>query len=184
MDSKPKKKKRCQGKGSQFERDIARTLSKWWTKGERDDVFWRSAMSGGMATVRAKKGKSTVNQIGDLVAVDPVGAPLLQAFVIELKRGYKAWSVQDLLDNPRPSSSVLHDFLEQVKRECETAGIPDFLLICKRDRRNTIVISNRYLAHLYDKQINFYYDGTSYYVCTLADFLTKDPQQFIRRMRR
>ena len=33
MASKPKKKKRCQGKGSQFERDIARTLSKWWTKG-------------------------------------------------------------------------------------------------------------------------------------------------------
>ncbi|MBM3120244.1 MAG: hypothetical protein FJ006_12010, partial [Chloroflexi bacterium] len=58
-------------KGASFERDISRQLSLWWTHGERDDVFWRSSMSGGRATVRAKKGQKTAYQNGDITATDP-----------------------------------------------------------------------------------------------------------------
>jgi len=40
-------------KGGEFERDISRFLSRWWTYGERDDVFWRTSASGARATTRS-----------------------------------------------------------------------------------------------------------------------------------
>lgn len=167
-------------KGSQFERDIARALSKWWTHGERDDIFWRSAMSGGMATVRAKKGKAVVTQIGDLVSVDPIGAKLIETYVIELKRGYKAWCMLDLIDSPKPTASVLHAFLEQVKQECETANINNFLLICRRDRRSTIVISN--IMFPSDTWIRFKYGGRSYGCISFNDFIAIPPEEVIGKV--
>ena len=36
-------------KGSEFEREMCKCLSLWWTDSKRDDVFWRSAQSGGRA---------------------------------------------------------------------------------------------------------------------------------------
>ena len=129
------------GKGSQFERDMARALSRWWTNGKRDDVFWRSAMSGGMATTRRKQGRKIQTHIGDLVAVDPVGAPLIESTVIELKRGYKAWCALDLLDSPKPQNCTLRKFLDQVADECRAANLKMFLLICRRDGRKAIVLS-------------------------------------------
>jgi len=38
-------------KGASFERDICRRLSLWVSAGKQEDVFWRSAMSGGRSTV-------------------------------------------------------------------------------------------------------------------------------------
>jgi hypothetical protein len=43
-------------KGSQFERDVCRELSLWVSHGKQEDVYWRSAMSGGRSTVAALKG--------------------------------------------------------------------------------------------------------------------------------
>jgi hypothetical protein len=129
------------GKGSQFERDIARALSNWWTLGQRDDIFWRSAMSGGMATTRRKQGKAIKTHIGDLVAVDPIGAPLIESTIIELKRGYKNWCLLDVLDSNKPKTTVFNKFLEQVELECQAAKLTMFLLICRRDRREPVVIS-------------------------------------------
>jgi hypothetical protein len=72
-------------KGSSFEREICKKLSLWVSEGRRDDLFWRSAMSGGRATVRSKVGKATINQLGDITAIDPLGFPLTDKFVIECK---------------------------------------------------------------------------------------------------
>lgn len=68
-------------KGSQFERDVCVALSKWITNGERIDCLWRSAMSGGRATV--SRGK--VRQAGDITAVSPEGHALTDIFYIECK---------------------------------------------------------------------------------------------------
>ena len=68
-------------KGSQFERTICVELSKWITNGEKIDCLWRSAMSGGRATV--SKGK--VRQGGDITAVAPEGHILADKFYIECK---------------------------------------------------------------------------------------------------
>lgn len=80
------------GKGSQFERDICVKLSKWITKGEKIDCLWRSAMSGGRATVK----KGLVRQAGDITAVAPEGHVLTNAFYLELKH-LKSISLDSLL---------------------------------------------------------------------------------------
>lgn len=85
-------------KGAQFERDICRQLSLWWTGGSRDDVFWRTPQSGGRATTRRKGGKETYGHYGDILAVDPIGIPLLKFMTFELKCGYKGTSPMDLMD--------------------------------------------------------------------------------------
>jgi hypothetical protein len=67
-------------KGSRFERDICRAFSLWVSEYKRNDLFWRTAMSGGVAKIH---GSDT--QLGDVTAVHPMGYPLTENFVIECK---------------------------------------------------------------------------------------------------
>jgi hypothetical protein len=76
-------------KGSAFEREIIKKLSLWVSEGKSDDLFWRSAMSGGRATVRSKKGQETASGHGDITAVRPEGNKLTDRYVIECKH-YKS----------------------------------------------------------------------------------------------
>jgi len=103
-------------------------------------------MSGGRATVRGKQGKATANQYGDITATDSIGEPLVSKVVIELKRGYKNWSVMDTLDSATPHTTQFYKFLQQVLAACKLANTDYFLLICKRDRRQPIVIMSKWLA--------------------------------------
>lgn len=165
-------------KGGQFERDIARTLSLWWTNGERDNVFWRSSMSGGRATVRARKGQNTNYLAGDLTATDPIGAPLIESTVVELKRGYKRWCILDLVDSKKPSSSVLASFLDQVEEELKQAKVKSFLLICKRDGREPIVLFPYNISSVHST-IHFCYKGEHIMVTTLSEFLKCKPEVYL-----
>lgn len=71
-------------KGSTFERQLCRTLSLWVSAGTDDDWFWRSAMSGGRATLRvAKHGAQRV--AGDICATAPGGHALTDYYYIEAK---------------------------------------------------------------------------------------------------
>lgn len=73
-----------QGKGAAFEREVCVKLSKWVSGGERNDIFWRNAMSGGRATVFKRKG-SLLRQSGDVCAVSFEGHELTENFYFELK---------------------------------------------------------------------------------------------------
>ncbi len=75
-------------KGSNFEREISKELSLWASDNQTDAIFWRSEQSGGRATIRAKHGLKTPNSAGDIAFIDPIGKPLLDVFVLELKKGY------------------------------------------------------------------------------------------------
>ena len=72
-------------KGASFERRICRTLSRWLTHGKRDDLFWRTAISGGSATTGLKSGISRPRQAGDVGLIDPEGRRLLDLAVVEVK---------------------------------------------------------------------------------------------------
>lgn len=127
-------------KGARFERELCKKLSLWWTAGKRDDVFWRSAGSGGMATNRAKRGGSAYGQHGDIQATDPVGKPLMDAFCIELKRGYTKTSFVDVIDKPaKCAQSQWEAFVEQAMRSAKSAGAAYWMLVQQRDRRDAVV---------------------------------------------
>lgn len=121
-------------KGGDFEREICKKLSAWWTYDDRDDVFWRSSQSGGRATVRFRKGKRTAGSYGDITALDPIGEPLMQLFTIELKRGQKHGEPGNLIDGTGDINC--HPFLNAVRQAREAhkvAGSRSWLLISKRD---------------------------------------------------
>lgn len=83
-------------KGSSFEREICKLLSLWITRNARDDVLWRSAMSGGRATVHAKRGKQMAHVAGDICSVHPAGVPFVDKFYVELKT-YRDLKIPQLL---------------------------------------------------------------------------------------
>ena len=76
---------KAKGKGANFERTMCRKLSMWISYGERDDLFWRTAMSGGRATVKLAQGKKALAQAGDMTAIDPLGMPFHELFFTEFK---------------------------------------------------------------------------------------------------
>lgn len=72
-------------KGASYEREVCKQLSLWISRGLHEDIFWRSAMSGGRATVGFKSGKNHSSQVGDISLVSPLGSKLISAFAIEVK---------------------------------------------------------------------------------------------------
>jgi hypothetical protein len=72
-------------KGSSFERLVCKELSKWVSRGKRQDIFWRSAMSGGRSTVALKTGTKLGAQAGDVSSIDTLGHRFISEYVIECK---------------------------------------------------------------------------------------------------
>jgi len=70
-------------KGAEFERSVCKRLSMWISRGKRDDLFWRSAMSGGRATIGKAAGADRSAQAGDVSAISDGGpfTDLAAAFV-------------------------------------------------------------------------------------------------------
>jgi len=127
-------------KGGTFEREICHALSQWWSDGQRDDMFWRSANSGGRATVRTKKGKGTFGNYGDIRADDPDGHALLEFVTLELKRGYNRCTIADLLDRSgHEKLKGFEQFLSQAITSADQAGSYGWLLIHRRDKKRALV---------------------------------------------
>lgn len=119
-------------KGSQFERDIARRLSWWWTNGETDEVFWRSPSSGVMKRPGAA---------GDISALYG-GDELIDLIFIELKYykevEYTAWLTKGI------KSQVL-DWFAKASDERREVGQKYVWLIIKANRHNPVlVVSSRF----------------------------------------
>lgn len=116
-------------KGGSFEREICVSLSKWISNGERIDLLWRSAMSGGRATVK----RGQVRQAGDICAVAPEGHCLTDQFYIECK-SYKDLSLDCLVK----SKGTLIDFWQEaVKESMLHKKLP--MLIYKQNRAPIVV---------------------------------------------
>lgn len=133
------------GKGNQWERDISRELSLWWTHGEDDDVFWRVRASGARATQRKKQqGKDTTNQEGDIMAVDYRGLALTTTAVVELKKGYNECGLLPIIDKLTGNKDpIIMQFLDQVVSSCGVNSHGELrkqpILIIKRDRKKAVV---------------------------------------------
>ncbi len=136
-------------KGSEFERAICKELSLWWTNNKRDDVFWRTAGSGARAKTRSKSNKTTFGQCGDIQATDPIGQPLIDVCSIELKRGYSKSTFSDLVERPENAAEQMYEkFINQAIEDHKNAGSLTWILIVKRDRKETLVFMPQKLKRL------------------------------------
>mgnify|MGYP001598348388 CR=1 FL=1 len=120
---------------------MAGRFSLWWSNGEHDDLIWHVHDSGGRATRRAAKGKSTKNAHGDLCATDHAVQPFFDLFVVEIKRGYPDATVHALLDQSRAAKEQTYTaWVAQAAESSKAAKTPYWMLIHRRDRRQVLVV--------------------------------------------
>jgi len=100
-------------KGGTFERLICAKLSLWVSGGRNRDLFWRSAMSGGRATVGQRKGHRVSRVAGDICATAPEGHALTNVLYFELK-SYKRLFLERFL---LTGTGKLADFWRKTCRE-------------------------------------------------------------------
>lgn len=125
-------------KGGNFENKMCKELSLWFSSGDRDDLFTRTASSGGRFTLRRKSQKDTANQEGDITATTETGLLLVNACCLEMKNGYKNWSIMDILDKPvRKGKSTPQVFEQFYAQACESDKWP--VIIAKKDGRKEII---------------------------------------------
>lgn len=122
-------------KGGRFERDICYQLTEWWAGGRAADVlFWRTAGSGGRATVRGNR-KTARGHCGDVAAIDESATPLTDLLSLELKAGYNHASLHDLLDGTGDNYPY-NAWIQQAVDSAARAGVPYWWLIHWRSRRH------------------------------------------------
>lgn len=123
-------------KGASFEREVCKRLSLWVSDGTQEDVFWRSAMSGGRSTLAAKAGKRLAAQAGDLSCIHPNGQPFLNRFMVECKFYNDLEIVGFLLGR-----GTLAGFWKIAKKDAATYSKHP-LLIAKQNRLPTIALTD------------------------------------------
>lgn len=120
-------------KGASFEREVCVKLSLWVSEGKQEDVFWRSAMSGGRSTVAARKGKRLASQAGDISCIHPVGAYFSSQYVVECKH-YANLDFQALVYGKGKLAEFWH-ILETEAARCNKKP----MLIAKQNRMPVLV---------------------------------------------
>lgn len=123
-------------KGGEFERSVCKKLSLWLTHGKRQDCLWRSAMSGGRATVNRKRGIANKTQCGDISAVSPEGHKLTDLFVIECK----SYRNLDIAQGLILGRGKLAEFWKELRVEAKAAN-KEPLLIAKQSRFETLLVT-------------------------------------------
>lgn len=170
-----------QQKGAAFEREICVKLSEWVTNGEKKDVFWRTAMSGGRATVFKKKG-SLFRQSGDICSVALEGHELTDQYFFELKH-YKS------LDFPAffvKGKGALGQFWQKAQDEAWSYRLKPVLIV-KENRMPILWISKhahmpkRWLGNTRIFRIDVVHKGCS--IFRFHDIVTSQYSDKVKRIR-
>ena len=123
---------RGKGKGSAWERDISKTLTKWLTGTEKPYVFWRAPSSGAMATISEENKEIS----GDIIALRPEGAFLTDKFSIECKVGYPTSNFHKHLKGVK--NDEIRSFWSQCCGDADRADkLP--MLIYKKKQYNALI---------------------------------------------
>lgn len=126
-------------KGSTYEREICTQFSMWWCG--LDDTLWRTGGSGGRATVRGRKGKTTLGGCGDVCSTDPISKPLMDYMTLELKCGYSKVSPFDILDKKsHAKKQQWEQWVEQAMLSRKNAKSRFWAIVAKRNQRDSIMM--------------------------------------------
>lgn len=159
-------------KGSTFERDVCKRLSLWLSRGMHDDWFWRTAMSGGRATLRHAAGKRNQQQVGDICSIAAQGERLTSRFVIECKN-YKNLHWESFLRNDTPAAGTICGFWNTCKADAYSMGRRPLMFV-KQGRLGEFAIMDTDGAAamgFYDARYWAVFHKRDAAVITLEDFL-------------
>ena len=163
-------------KGAAYERMICQKLSLWCSDFTREDVFWRSSMSGGRATLASRRARGTkfVAQAGDISATHKSGHALLQLFIIECKH-YAALFLDYVIWDMKGVKDFIWD--KPLAEATQAKRMP--LVIAKQNRKKDLVFTTSKGAALLQKcvkadehlPVKAIFPEHDWYVFTLEDFL-------------
>ena len=145
-------------KGNAFERIICKHLSLWITNGDREDCLWRSAMSGGRATIAYTRNGEPVRQGGDIASVSPEGHALVDRFTIECKCVRSLELVNFMLHNIGRTARFWSKLVMEAQRDGKQP-----MLIAKENRGAIIVIAKT-LSHYAEPYVTIHERGCSLYL--------------------
>ena len=126
-------------KGAEWERSTCKRLSLWVSNMTREDIFWRSAMSGGRATFATRKGREAEEvsaQAGDISAISAEGELLIKHFFIECKN-YADLKLDTLVYGTVGLSDIY--WKEPLEQAEKYKKIP--LVVAKENYQNPIMIT-------------------------------------------
>ena len=125
-------------KGSRNERRLCRELSLLVSNGKRDDLLWRSAMSGGTATTARKRGNLKAAMAGDVSSIDPRSHWLVRDWYIEAKHYGDLQIIRSFLNN---RGRLYRFWVHTVKEARHYNKKP--MLLAKQDRVSEILVVTR-----------------------------------------
>ena len=125
-------------KGAAFERRICVALSRFIDPDGNDTIFWRSAMSGGRATIQNRKGIANKTQLGDITCVHKAGLWITDNFFIECK----FYGDLDLESSILIGRGKLAKFWRKAVKEAKNCKRHP-LLIAKQNRTPTLVLTTQ-----------------------------------------
>ena len=143
-------------KGGAFERDVCKKLSLFVTEGKNENIFWRSAMSGGRATLQTKKGTINKSQCGDITAISEEGFPYIERYFFECKT-YKTLSLNNLIYNKNTTDSLL-DFWNKNFDKANELG-KELILIAKENGKPSIICihsKRKFYSNLLDSYKDYF----------------------------
>lgn len=154
MSTCKRKHNKGKSKGSAFEREMCKRLSKWWTGGASSQVFWRN--SGFLA----RGPGCQAHQYGDVHAIDERGEGLASRVNVELKF-YRDLRVLDVIDKPGKGHVTLIDHWRQCLGDAEGSH-REPLLIAKRNFAEPFVMCRLDLANQLVNSVDMlvFYTGT------------------------
>lgn len=132
-------------KGSDFERNISKFLTKWLTGNTKPYMFWRSDASGGLATMH----EENVHMTGDIKNLHPDSQFFTDIFSIECKNGYPSTSFWQHFNTTKFG---IEDFWLQSIDDATKAGKHPMLIYRKKGRR-IIVGIDKYIQEKLNKRL-------------------------------
>ena len=127
-------------KGAAFEREVCKALSLWVTNGRRKDCFWRSAMSGGRATIAPGR---EVRQCGDITAVAFDGYEFARKWFVECKHvkhlAFEAFFIKSL--------GTLHKFWRKAIKEAARHRRDPMIIARQNGWPDLVITRPNHLAH-------------------------------------
>lgn len=159
-------------KGASFERRICKELSLWVSRGKRRDIFWRSAMSGGRATVAMKGGVKLSAQAGDVSAVDRLGGLFIETFLVECKH-YRSLDIISFVKR----RGTLFDFWMKLRKEADRHHKIPFLIARQNNYPIFVLTTKHGLVELGINKVEAIYPRVDARFIWYEDFLECRPKR-------
>jgi len=176
-------------KGASFERQVCRDLSGWISKGERDDLFWRSAMSGGRATAGAKHGILRPTQTGDISSLFAKGdihegraAIFIREVVAECKFLADLRLEHYLFNDAGPIALAWHQAYTTAKANRNNGHPRCPFLVLRQNRKKTLVITSLRVFDLVGMPANLRLRnklGDEIVIALFEEYLTKAKSELL-----